>query len=73
MNASSDTRPDLMIGVMMVDPLPLMMLTTPGGKQSRKASSSGTLSSEPNRGSFEMIGLPISTAGMSVAKVSLRG
>ena len=50
-----------------------MVLTTPLGKALRKASSSGWNSSVPYCGGLKTTVLPISSAGISVAKVSLSG
>jgi len=54
-----------MIGPTTVAPSPWITLTTPGGKDSRIASSSGRWSSAPYFGSFDTTVLPIS-AGTSV-------
>ncbi|MCY1519566.1 hypothetical protein D9M68_543200 [compost metagenome] len=50
-----------------------MMLMTPGGKLSRKASSSGRISSTPNLAGLNTTVLPMISAGIRVVKVSFSG
>jgi len=50
-----------------------MTLITPAGKLSRKASSSGRISSTPNLAGLNTTVLPMIKAGISVVKVSLSG
>ena len=73
MNASTSTPPDAIIGGATARPVPLTVLTTPRGKASQSASSSGACSSVPGRGVFMTAVLPMMSAGMSVVYVSLSG
>ena len=73
MKASTSTLPDSMIGPTISLPRPKTTLTTPGGKASRNASSSGSYSSTPSFGVLKTTGLPMISAGISVVKVSFSG
>ncbi len=54
-------------------PLPWMTDTTPGGKQSRYALSSGTCTMPPMRGVLMTTELPMITAGTNSVQNSLSG
>jgi len=73
MNAKMSMAPDSMSGGRVSRPEPCTMLTTPGGKHSRKSSSVGTWHRQPVRGVLRMQQLPMIRAGMRLVYVSLNG
>ena len=72
-NANTLIFPDFIIGVAISLPLPNTILTTPGGKDSLNASSSGAISKTPCLAGLKIAVFPIIIAGINNAKVSFNG
>ena len=72
-SAKTSILPVFIIGVAMVLPRPNTIFTTPGGKLSLKACSSGAISKTPCLAGLNMAVFPIIMAGISSANVSFNG
>ena len=66
-------RPVFMIGPIVLRPEPDTKLTTPGGNAAAIASAVSTCTSPPIAGSLSTATFPRSSAGMSIAYISLSG
>ena len=65
--------PVFMIGDAISLPLPKIILTTPGGNDSLKASNNGAIKRTPCLAGLNIAVLPIMIAGINKANVSFRG
>mmetsp|Transcript_14923 Transcript_14923/g.37823 ORF Transcript_14923/g.37823 Transcript_14923/m.37823 type:complete len:321 (+) Transcript_14923:343-1305(+) len=73
MNPIMSTRPDSMMGGIVLFPEPVMKLRTPGGSAAANASAVRMCARPPTAGSLSTATLPMSSAGMSIAYISFSG
>mmetsp|Transcript_11595 Transcript_11595/g.30187 ORF Transcript_11595/g.30187 Transcript_11595/m.30187 type:complete len:236 (-) Transcript_11595:597-1304(-) len=73
MKPSTSTRPERMIGGIVLRPEPLTKFTTPGGRALANASAVRMCTRPPVAGSLMTAVLPMISAGMSIAYISLSG